>query len=60
MLSGVRSNFILEIRIVGKLALLVAWRRLDVIYSSSWLGMNTQASWKNGLFVFPAVDMRRE
>ena len=45
---------------VGKLALLVAWRRFDVMYSSPWSGMNTHAWWKNGLFVVPAVEMRRE
>ncbi len=30
------------------------------MYSSSYAGRYTQASWKNGLFVVPAVERRRE
>lgn len=38
----------------------VACSRLDVMYSSSWGGRNTQASWKKGVFDVFAVESRRE
>jgi hypothetical protein len=45
---------------VGKLALLVACNRLEVTYSSSWIGRKTHASWKKGLLEIPVVERRRE
>jgi hypothetical protein len=49
-------------RIVGRTLLLprAFCRRLLVMYSSSWSGRKTHASWKNGLFVLPALVRRRE
>lgn len=45
---------------MGKFELLVACRRFEVMYSSSWSGRKTQASWKNGLLEDPDVERRRE
>lgn len=57
--SSLRWSLILDIKIVGKFAELVACSKFDVIYSSSWSGNKTQASWKKGLLVAPAVEKRR-
>lgn len=57
---SVRNSFTLEIRMVGKLEVDVDWRRLEVMYSSSWSGRNTHASWKNGFSEFFSVDRSNE